>query len=116
MKPTKPLLTLLAVVLGIVMSASAFAHGPRHGGRASFGFYFGAPAFWYYPPPYYYYPAPVVVAPSSPPVYVERGSPQPAPEQAESYWYYCPETSTYYPYVKQCPGGWQRVVPHSPTP
>jgi len=35
---------------------------------------------------------------------------QAAPAQS-SYWYYCAESKTYYPYVKECPGGWQRVTP-----
>ncbi len=30
-------------------------------------------------------------------------------------WYYCAESKTYYPYVKECPGGWQRVTPQ-PAP
>ena len=58
---------------------------------------------------------------SSPPVtYVEQ-SPAPAPvapaapaaANPAGYWYYCAESSAYYPYVQQCPSGWQRV---SPTP
>ncbi len=53
----------------------------------------------YYPPPV----APVYVAPPAP-VY----APPPAPV---SYWYYCPSVGNYYPYVAQCPGGWQRVLP-----
>ena len=59
---------------------------------------------------------PVVVAPSDPaPVVVE-----PAPVQQEQpqtaarqYWYYCQDPAGYYPYVKECPRGWQPV---SPTP
>ncbi len=27
------------------------------------------------------------------------------------YWYYCPDSKEYYPYVKSCPSGWMRVVP-----
>ena len=55
------------------------------------------------------YPAPVVVQ-QSPPVYTERQDAAPAPE-AQSYWYYCAATRGYYPYVKECPGGWQKVAP-----
>ena len=30
-------------------------------------------------------------------------------------WYYCEDGKGYYPYVKECPGGWKRV-PASPAP
>jgi len=89
-------------------AADANAGGPR--GRVHFGVHIGAPwyPFWYHPWPYYY-PAPVVVQRSEPPVYVERD--EPASEQAPGWWYYCDESKTYYPYVKSCPGGWQKVPP-----
>lgn len=35
-------------------------------------------------------------------------------EPASSYWYYCPDSSTYYPYVQQCASAWQRVAPTPP--
>jgi hypothetical protein len=85
-------------------------HGFRHHSRARFGLFIGAPllfAPWYYPA----YPAPTVVIPSSPPVYIEQG--QAALPDAQ-YWYYCRESETYYPYVKECAGPWQRVVPQPP--
>ncbi len=37
----------------------------------------------------------------------------PPPPTAPSYWYYCPDSRTYYPYVRQCASGWQKV---NPTP
>jgi hypothetical protein len=86
-----------------------------------FGIYLGGPAWWgpgyYYPPSYYAYPPAVVTVPASPPVYIERGEAQsaPAPDQgSQNWWYYCANPSGYYPYVKQCPGGWQRVAPQPP--
>jgi hypothetical protein len=67
-----------------------------------------SPAFgpwWWDPYPYYYpYPSEPVVLQSEP-VIVE---PQ-APEQ--HYWYYCSNPSGYYPYLKQCPNGWMKVLP-----
>jgi hypothetical protein len=72
---------------------------------------------WYYPAPYpYYYPrysAPIVVEQAAPQMYV---SPQPAPEIAAptNYWYYCAATKSYYPYVRECPAGWQKVLPQPP--
>ncbi|HEU0289892.1 MAG TPA: hypothetical protein VFR39_03995 [Burkholderiales bacterium] len=92
-------------------------HGGSHSwSHAHFGFYFGAPAFWHYPSPYYYYPPayyypPVGVEPASPATYVERGDARAGREQAQDYWYYCPESQAYYPYVKQCAKGWQKVPP-----
>lgn len=65
---------------------------------------------WYYPPPAYYYQSPVVI--QSPPVYVEQ-APSSAPA-ANNYWYYCAAAKRYYPYVKDCPGGWQQVAPTPP--
>jgi hypothetical protein len=74
------------------------------------------PAPYYYPPSPYYYPPPIVSVPSSPPVYIEREISEPAPPQSSSYWYYCDNPQGYYPYVKQCPAGWQMVAPQPPPP
>jgi len=71
-----------------------------------------APFYYYYPPPYYYYPDPAV-GPSAP-TYVEQYSGQIAPPQS-SYWYYCSSSNAYYPYVRDCPGGWQQVAPRPPS-
>ena len=65
---------------------------------------------YYYPPYPYYYSPPVVI--QSPPVYIEQPQSAPAPA-ASNYWYYCPASKRYYPYVSECPSGWQQV---SPTP
>ena len=93
------------------------------GSSVRFGVIVGAPAFWYYPPPYYYYSPyyppyypPVVTVPSSPPVYIEQGEAQSASKQADGDWYYCADAQAYYPYVKECPQGWQRVAPQPPGP
>jgi len=111
----KTALVAFALLTGALAAGPAFAWG-HGGGRVVLGFNFGFPA--YYPAPYYYYPPPYyppVVVQSSPPVYVERNDmpPQAAAPQAQNYWYYCAGSRGYYPYVKECPGGWQRV---SPTP
>lgn len=104
----KILLVLGLLVLGM---GAAMAHG-----RASFGVYVG-PAWgpWWYPAPMYYPPQPVVVVrPEPPPVYIEQPAAQveaPAPAPAQQYWYYCRGAKAYYPYVKECPEGWQKVLP-----
>lgn len=77
------------------------------------GVYFG-PSFGYdthYSPFYYPYYR-VVIAPS-PTVYIERGNPQSVVQPY--HWYFCANPEGYYPYVQQCPGGWQQVAPHPPS-
>ena len=71
--------------------------GPRYydhpyAGRIVIGGAFIAPRTDYYPP--------VAAAPYS--YYTQQG---------DGYWYYCPQLGAYYPYVQQCPGPWQRVLP-----
>lgn len=137
MKTTRTVFAFLLVLVGGLATGSAFAAGPHGGGghggghsgghwHSSVGFYFGVPAFgfgypYYYPPyayaPSYYYPPyyssyyPQV---QQAPVYVEQ-NPQPAPSAQPSapagYWYYCADSRAYYPYVRECPSGWQRVAP-----
>jgi len=128
----RPVLTSVLLILGIALSGTAMAqrhggayygghHGGYHGGSHwNYGFYFGLPLYGptYYPAPYYYPPYyyPPAVVPSSPPVYIEQGSTQAAPGSSQqNWWYYCADSKTYYPYVKQCPGGWQRVEPQPPS-
>ncbi len=135
---------MIAVVTATaLLSTSALAHGPYRGGYPAGGWYHGGyPAgawyrggyygygpgvgvviggpVWgpgYYPPYYYYppYPPAVVSVPASPPVYIEQGQPGPAPSNQAGAWYYCPESKGYYPYVNQCPSGWQSV-PATPPP
>jgi hypothetical protein len=113
MKRLKAVLILSTVLVGAAASVPAFAW---HHGGVRFGVFVGAPFFpWYYPPYYYYhyyppYPA-VVTVPAAPTIYVEQGGARAAPPPRTFYWYYCAESKTYYPYVKECPGGWQRVAP-----
>ena len=60
----------------------------------------------------YYEPAPVVVVPAEPQVYIEQGDVVAEQEpDGGQYWYYCRNAKNYYPYVKECPGGWQKVPP-----
>jgi len=87
---------------------AAVSRPPGHGhyhhrGFVGGGVGFGYPWGWWYPPPYYYYyPVPI-----EPVTYIEQGD---APE-AERWWYYCESSTSYYPYVKECPAGWERVAP-----
>jgi hypothetical protein len=109
----KKALLASALIAASVFAASgpALAHGHVHVGVA-----IGGPVFWPgyypYPAPYPYYP-PVVAVPSAPTTYIEQ-----APTQASSdggnWWYYCDASNAYYPYVKDCSSGWQRVTPQPP--
>ena len=48
--------------------------------------------------------------PTAPPAYNE-------PEQQQPYyWYYCTNPQGYYPYIRNCPGGWLTVVPNVTPP
>jgi hypothetical protein len=72
-----------------------------------------APAYTY-PAPAYSYPAPAYSypAPAGAPfgAYAEQGYAQTAPAQAQQQdWYFCAGSNAYYPYARECPGGWQRV-------
>ncbi len=105
---------------GAVHSRPAFSP-VRHGGhwRPRVGVYIGAPVIaapiWYhgyYGPSYYYSPPPAYY--STPQYeYIERDAPAAQPQQ--TWWYYCNEAQAYYPYVKECAGGWQRVAPQPPA-
>ena len=119
MKLRKIFLPLLFLAFGLA-GESAWAHGSR--AWVGVGVYVGPPVVWgsvwgpWYPPPYYYPPAPapvIVVPPATPPVYVEQApaAPVEAAPETPRYWYYCPSGKAYYPYVKECPEGWQRVLP-----
>lgn len=103
----------LAVLSGTAAAHDRHFHHFHH--RAHFGVVIGIPLPGYYAYPYPYYPYyPPVVVQSQPPVYVEQSAVSTTSEQTQTnWWYYCAESKSYYPYVKQCPGGWQKV---SPTP
>lgn len=103
-------LSVLACLLAGNAWADRYYHHPRttiHWG-INLGVPWGYPP--YYPSPYPVYAPPIVVVPAAPPpVYIEQQ--QAAPVMEPGYWYYCNEAQAYYPYVKQCPGPWQKVAP-----
>jgi hypothetical protein len=90
-------------------------HGHSHG-SVGFGFVFGGP--WYYPGYYYpgyYYPPHYYPVRGEPTVYIERDDGSASSGSSQGYWYYCKESRAYHPYVKHCPGGWEKQVP-TPAP
>ena len=72
--------------------------------------YYGYPYPYAYPYPYGYpaYSPPVVESSSQ--TYIQQEAP------AQQFWYYCQNPQGYYPYVGECPGGWQQVAPQPPPP
>ena len=45
---------------------------------------------------------------------ISQPSAQTAPQSGQaSFWYYCNAAKTYYPYVRECPSGWQQVIPQT---
>jgi hypothetical protein len=134
---SKVVAVLILLMFGAAASESAMA---QHHGGVRFGINIGIPLFGqgYYPP--YAYPAPAYAYPA--PAYAYPGPaysyPAPAysyPAPAYSYpgqavapstpyaqagpaqqqdWYFCPNSNSYYPYARECPGGWQRVPAQPP--
>jgi hypothetical protein len=53
-------------------------------------------------------------------VYIEQSQAASAPStiatpRPSNYWYYCTNPDGYYPYIKQCGSGWQKVAPTPST-
>lgn len=126
------------LLFGVAAAALVAVSGVAH--AAHVGVYVGAGVPYYYPVapmPYYYGPPPVVVAPPPPqaPDYIEQGQAQAAAPQMDTQgpanapggaagsdqegnsdtWYYCDDSQTYFPYVKECSSGW-RAVPAQQGP
>lgn len=120
----------LMVVMVAVTGQVAWAHGHSRFSIGGFGYYgpgsygsygyggygIGRYGFGGYGYPYYYYHSPLysypqtIIVPTTPPVYIQRQDAQLAQPQA-NYWYYCRDADGYYPYVRDCPGGWMQVAP-----
>lgn len=144
MKRLPLLLAAFATLLSLfAISTPAEAHGRIRGG-VFLNFGVPWPGYWgywgpryYYPGPYYYYddyyaPSTVIIERRSPPEYVEkadvegRSAPSsepataaaPAPSQVRptNWWYWCESSKKYYPYVKECAGGFERVPPQAVPP
>ncbi len=76
-----------------------------------YGYRYGYPYRYSYPYPYGSYDRYYV----APPLVVQPAPPEEAPEgggEADS-WYRCEDPQGYYPYVRECPGGWT-AVPATP--
>ena len=112
-------LFLLSVAGTLLLSESAFARDRgwghhHHHDHWRGSVYIGVPFYYGYHRPYYdpYWDYPRWDYPRYPrTIVIERerradvGS-GPPPAQ---YWYYCDSVDAYYPYVENCPEGWQEV-------
>lgn len=116
-------LVLFSLMLILTITVPAYAHGGVHHGGGHVvvsggvfigpawgwgpGWGWGGP-WWGWGPgwgyPYPYYPSQPVM--QQPAVYEQTEQ-----QNEEYYWYFCPDAKNYYPYVKQCPNGWLKVVP-----
>lgn len=109
-------IAMVAMAVLQVSQQAVLARGGHHS-HVGVDLWLG-PGFWgpypYYP---YYVPPPVIVRPE-PEVYVQPAPVTPqstSPQQDDNnYWYYCPDSNSYYPYVQRCPSGWLKVVPSPP--
>ena len=138
LKPGVLAAAVLFAACGMLVNGAANANGGH--GHAHVGVFFGVPGPFYYPAPAYYpypyyYPAPAVIAPpaeyieqnpqlapappAAPPAPSSVAPPAPSgqgPSASNNFWYYCPDSQTYYPYVKTCASQWQQVTPRSVPP
>lgn len=68
-------------------------HHERHNGRLGW--------WWVVGPDWYFFDFPVYPYPDA--FY--------PPDEPTGWWFWCPSLQEYYPYVTNCPGGWERVLP-----
>ena len=102
--------TAAAVITAPFAIAAAVAQAPLY--------YPPGPAYAGARPAYYntptagpgYSATPAYYSPPQAASYYAPASPQPQGE-----WYYCADSNSYYPYVRDCPGGWQRVPAQPPS-
>ncbi len=119
---------LTALVLAMSVSVPAYARGHHghhhhHGHvRISGGVWLGPGWGAAWPVPYYpsYYPyyrnpyyAPRVIVEERPQEFISREN---QVNEEGNYWYYCRKPEGYYPYIKECPGGWMKVIPPPAAP
>lgn len=130
---------VLAVTTFAVLAPSlSHAHGRYYGSRIGVGINLNLFPGFYHRPYYaagyygypYYYPEvvvnPVILANPQPTVVYVDSSPSnytsvprnqisnAPPAQSENVWYYCHNPDGFYPSIKSCPAGWQKVPARPP--
>jgi hypothetical protein len=78
-------------------------HSGRHRHRSEHAEFYWPPAFW---PWWDHLAYPEIPTAPIPVQYVERSEQE---AQPADHWLYCAKTQGYFPYVGECPGGWERV-------
>lgn len=134
---------LAITLLGFILKGSVWAfdgHGGHHGGGHfggghfgghhgldlhfgyglglgyGLGYYgFGLPHYYPYSPVVTVPAAPVVAVPASPTAYIQHEIASAPQSQTTNYWHYCRNPEGYYPYVRDCPGGWEKISPQPPA-
>ena len=99
---------LFAVVLGFAFLSSCYY--PCWRGYYPYYWGVGWPYGYYGGWPYVGWPYYPLAAAQSPPAYNQSA------QRYSYYWYYCQDPQGYYPYIKNCPGGWITVVPKMTPP
>ena len=114
----KKIICIALAAMALILAGSTNGEARRghghHGGHFSVGVFAGpgwGPGWgWPYYPSYPYYPyysGPPVVVQQEPETYIQRDS----QDEEQIYWYFCKDPEGYYPYVKNCPKGWLKVMP-----
>ena len=132
------LIVTIMAITAILVSGVPVMAGGGHGGGWGWG-YFGLGlatgallSYPYYYQPYYpyyayypyayapaYSPSPSVMYREREPVYSDEGAyaePDRVRYSSRNTWYYyCKESNAYYPYVRRCDGGWEKVPAVPPS-
>lgn len=106
-------MTARCIRIGMALASLAAAPAYAHGG-VQFGIGIGvplpyAPAPYYAPYPHYTSPPVVVVPPPSSYVQQAPANVYSTRPPGQPLYYYCAGAKGYYPYVRDCPGGWEAV-------
>ncbi|HEY8101073.1 MAG TPA: YXWGXW repeat-containing protein [Burkholderiaceae bacterium] len=103
-----------------VWDGRAYVWASGHWERERRGYHYIAPHWepsqgqWVMVPGHWELNGPPTVVQSPAPVYIERSGERFSPQQDPGFWYYCHNPDGYYPHVKECPSGWQKVEPKTP--
>lgn len=103
-------------------NGGGFHHDGFHRGHARVAFavgggWWGWPDWGWWGYPYDGWPDPYAYSGYYAPAaqYIEKGDDSDL-ASANAWWYRCDRPGGYYPYVKECPGGWQPVPARPPSP
>lgn len=109
---------LVLVAVPIFLAPQTSEAQWRHRYYRPWGYPYGYPYGWEYPYsyPYPYYNPPVIVVPPEQPAQPQPYMQQQPQQPTQQYWYFCRNPEGYYPYIRECPGGFLQVVPQTVPP